>query len=105
MFKYIKRQWVLVLVIICIGIIDSIIAPVSAVLEKDLIDAIVQGNTKEFRAVLWFFVLMVLVTGAVYFARALTQSKFKNRFLVDILGRNMNLECPSYYIHFFYPTF
>lgn len=84
MFKYIKRQWVLVLVIICIGIIDSIIAPVSAVLEKDLIDAIVQGNTKEFRAVLWFFVLMVLVTGAVYFARALTQSKFKNRFLVDI---------------------
>lgn len=84
MFRYIKRQYVLALMALCVSIIRSIIAPVSAVLEKNMIDAIVQGNMKEFQAVLWYVALVVLAAGGIYYIGALIESKFKKRFMMDM---------------------
>lgn len=84
MFRYIKRQYVLVLTALGISMVKSIIGPVSAVLEKDMIDSIIQGNMEEFQSVLLFVALMVLAAGAVYYAGTLAESRFKNRFMMDM---------------------
>jgi len=84
MFRYIKRQYALVLAALGISMITSMIGPVSAVLEKDMIDSIIQGNMEEFLSVLRYVALMVLAAGAVHFAGALTESKFKNRLMIDM---------------------
>lgn len=68
MFRYIKRQYVLVLTALGISMVKSIIGPVSAVLEKNMIDSIIQGNMEEFRSVLLFVALMILAAGAAYYA-------------------------------------
>lgn len=84
MFRYIKRQYPLVLAALGISIVSSIIGPVSALLEKNIIDAIVQGNMKDFQAALWYTALVVLAAGGIYYAKALTESRFKNRFMMDM---------------------
>ncbi len=84
MFRYIKRQCTLVLAALGISIIRSIIGPVSALLEKNLIDAIIQGNIKEFQSLLWYVALAVLAAGIIYYTGSLTENRFKNRFLMDI---------------------
>lgn len=84
MFRYIKRQYLLVLAALGISIVSSIIGPVSALLEKNIIDAIVQGNMKDFQAALWYTALVVLAAGGIYYAKALTESRFKNRFMMDM---------------------
>lgn len=72
MLRYIKRQYLLVLTALGISIVSSIIGPVSALLEKNIIDAIVQGNMKDFQAALWYTALVVLAAGGIYYANALT---------------------------------
>ena len=84
MLRYIKRQYLLVLTALGISIVSSIIGPVSALLEKNIIDAIVQGNMKDFQAALWYTALVVLAAGGIYYANALTESRFKNRFMMDM---------------------
>lgn len=84
MLRYIKRQYLLVLAALGISVIRSIIGPVSAVLEKNMIDSIVQGNIKEFQAVLRYAALVVLAAGGIYHIGSLTESRFKNRFLMDV---------------------
>ena len=69
MFRYFKRQYVLVLAALGIRMAGSIIGPVSALLEKNMIDYIIQGNMEEFRSVLWYVALMVLAAGAVYYGK------------------------------------
>ena len=81
MFRYFKRQYVLVLAALGVSIISSIVGPVSALLEKNMIDAIVQGNREEFQSVLWHAVLVVLAAGIIYYTSALMESRFKNRFM------------------------
>ena len=90
MFRYFKRQYVLVLAALGVSIISSIVGPVSALLEKNMIDAIVQGNREEFQSVLWHAVLVVLAAGIIYYTSALMESRFKNRFMMDM--RNDVLE-------------
>ena len=84
MFRYFKRQYVLVLAALGIRMAGSIIGPVSALLEKNMIDSIIQGNMEEFQSILWCVALMVLALGAVCYAEAITESRFKNRFLMDM---------------------
>ena len=60
MFRYFKRQYVLVLAALGIRMAGSIIGPVSALLEKNMIDSIIQGNMEEFQSILWCVALMVL---------------------------------------------
>ncbi len=84
MFRYIKRQYALALAVLCAGIIKSVIAPISAVLEKNMIDAIIQGSMKEFQTSLWYVALVVLAAGVIYYISALTESKFKNKLMMDM---------------------
>lgn len=90
MFRYIKRQHILLLAALGVSIIRSIIGPVSAVLEKNLIDAIVQGNRREFQSVLCYTALVTLAAGGIYYTGSLMESRFKNRFMMDM--RNDLLE-------------
>lgn len=84
MFRYMKRQYVLMLAALGISIIRSVIGPVSALLEKNMIDSIVQGNLKAFQAVLWCTALVVAAGGLLSYIGALTESRFKNRFMMDM---------------------
>ena len=84
MLRYMKRQYLLVLAALGVSVISSIIGPVSAVLEKNMIDSIIQGNMQEFQAVLWYAALVVLAAGGIYHIGSLTGSRFKNRFLMDM---------------------
>ena len=84
MFRYMKRHSILALSAFCISIIAQITAPLSAVLEQNMIDSIVQSDMESFRKMLWYVALIVLGTGAAYYLRALTENKFKARFMEDL---------------------
>lgn len=49
MFRYMKRHSILALLALCISIITQITTPVSAVLEQNMIDSIVQGDMESFQ--------------------------------------------------------
>lgn len=77
MFRYMKRHFILALLALCISIITQITAPVSAVLEQNIIDSIVSGDMEGFRKMLWYVALIALATGAAYYLKALTENRFK----------------------------
>ena len=84
MFRYMKKHSLLALLALCISIIESTAASVSAVFEKNMLDAIVQGDMDGFRNMLWYVVLIVVVAGFAYYLGAMTKNKFKNRFMEDL---------------------
>lgn len=84
MFRYIKRHYVLALLALCISIIVQITAPLSAVLEQNMIDSIVLGDMEGFRKMLWYVALIVLTAGLAYYLQALTENRFKARFTEDL---------------------
>ena len=84
MLRYIKRHSILALMALCISIITQITAPVSTVLEQNMIDSIVQGDMECFREILWYVALIALATGVAYYLKALTENRFKARFTEDL---------------------
>lgn len=84
MFRYMKKHSILALLALCISIITQITTPVSAVLEQNMIDSIVQGDMESFQKMLWYVALIALGTGVAYYLRALTENKFKARFTEDL---------------------
>ncbi len=86
MFRYVKRHCVLALLALFISIIISVITTVSVLLERNLIDAIVQGDMESFRKLFWYVFLIILATGIAYYLSALIENKFKTRFEEDLRG-------------------
>ena len=84
MLRYMKRHSILAFLALCISIIIQITAPVSAVLEQNMIDSIVQNDMEAFREMLGYVALIALVTGVAYYLKALTENKFKARFTEDL---------------------
>ncbi len=84
MFRYMKRHYILALLALFISIITQITAPISAVLEQNMIDFIVQGDMEGFRKMLWYVALIALTTGVAYYLKALTENRFKARFTEEL---------------------
>ena len=84
MFRYMKRHFILALLALFISIITQITAPISAVLEQNMIDFIVQGDMEGFRKMLWYVALIALTTGVAYYLKALTENRFKARFTEEL---------------------
>lgn len=84
MFRYIKRHYVLALLALCVSIIVQITAPMSAIMEQNMIDFIVQGDMEGFLQMLWYVALFVTASGFAYYLKALTENRFRAAFTEDL---------------------
>ncbi len=80
MLRYFKKHILLVLSALLLGILTQLLTPVSAIMEKRMIDLIVSGNIPGFLNLLWIAGAVVLGMASCYFLSGITQKCFAARF-------------------------
>lgn len=77
MFRYFKKHFALAVLTALTSVAAQLAMPVSAVLEQNMVDFIIQGDMAGFRQILWYVALVVLGAALCYYLRVLTASKFR----------------------------
>lgn len=80
MFRYFKSNLMLFIAATFISILTRLLIPVTAIVEKRMIDLIITGNFAEFQKFLLMACGVVIASALLYFIDALTQKKFQVRY-------------------------
>lgn len=80
MLRYFKRNIMLVVFAIIVSILVRLSIPVAALLEREMIDLITEGNLAEFSEMLLWAGGIILAAALLYLLNALTQKRFLVRF-------------------------
>ena len=80
MLRYFKKHILLVMAALLLGILTQLLTPVSAVMEKRMIDLIVSGNISGFLNLLWIAGAVVLGMAFCFFLNGIAEKWFAAKF-------------------------
>ena len=80
MFRYFKSHLLLFITAMLISILARLLVPVTAIVEKQMIDFITAGNFTEFHKFLLMACGVVIASALLYFIDALAQKRFQVRY-------------------------
>lgn len=83
-FRYMKQNYKLALLALLLCIIVQIVSPIAAILEQQLIDYIIAGNTDSFLRILWYVAALVVVTAGAHYLYALAVNKYKAEYVEQL---------------------
>lgn len=83
-FRYMKQnyKWARWALLLCI--IVQIVTPIAAILEQELIDYIIAGDTDSFLRILWYVAALVVVTACAHYLYALAVNKYKAEYVEQL---------------------
>lgn len=80
MFRYFKKHFPLVISALLLAILTQLLTPISAIMEKRMIDMIVSGNISGFLSLLWIAGAVVLGMASCYFLSGIAEKCFAAKF-------------------------
>lgn len=79
MFRYFMANFLLFSVAVLVSVLMRFFVPAIAILEQQMVDLIISGNTIEFKRMLPIMAIVVSVSALLYFFEAIVQKKFQVR--------------------------